>query len=258
MYVDVVSAEDGEVQEPEEESDGDETYHTQKTTERLAKAMAARAGRLLEQQKLPRLRKSLADFVGARGADNELQRLTELLPPLDAYETGLGRQAAVAIASYRAGLTASCNLTTGGFDTHGDHDNRHANALNGLTAGVNELWTEVEAHGLEDQVVVIIHSDFGRTPGYNSGNGKDHWPITSMVLMGAGIRGNRVIGSSTERHLPINVDKDSLRPVQGDGGVRITPAHIHLELRKLAGIEEDKLVALNAPLGDLTPLKLFS
>ena len=44
-------------------------------------------------------------------------------------------------------------------------------------------------------VVVVVASDFGRTR-YNGDGGKDHWPITSMMMMGAGISGGRVIGQT--------------------------------------------------------------
>ena len=44
---------------------------------------------------------------------------------------------------------------------------------------------------MDDQIVVVVGSEFARTPGYNGGNGKDHWPITSMIVMANGIDGNR-------------------------------------------------------------------
>lgn len=96
------------------------TYHTPATAERIARMQRERLGRLIQAQHLPRLRNSLSTLELARASDNELQLLTEYLPNLNELDTGVGRQAALAMAAWRAGLCVSANLTTGGFDTHGD------------------------------------------------------------------------------------------------------------------------------------------
>jgi hypothetical protein len=82
----------------------------------------------------------------------------------------------------------------------------------------------------------------GRTPHYNDTNGKDHWSVTSMMLMGQGIAGNRVIGGTTDDFQPRAVNPGSL--AIDDGGVRIEPQHIHYELRKLAGVTDNEFATL--------------
>jgi uncharacterized protein (DUF1501 family) len=52
---------------------------------------------------------------------------------------------------------------------------------------------------------VIAQSEMGRTPTYNSGNGKDHWPIGSIMFLGCGIRGNRVIGATDEGQFTVSI-----------------------------------------------------
>ncbi|MBT8147719.1 MAG: DUF1501 domain-containing protein [Gammaproteobacteria bacterium] len=66
--------------------------------------------------------------------------------------------------------------------------------------GIDHLWDQTEQQGLQDKVTVVVGSDFGRTPFYNSARGKDHWNVTSMMAMGAGVRGNRVAGA-TDAHV---------------------------------------------------------
>ncbi|MEL6177597.1 MAG: twin-arginine translocation signal domain-containing protein, partial [Myxococcota bacterium] len=123
---------------------GDSTYHTETGYERIVEAQKTRVDMLQGRQRLPHLQKSLSTLVLARSSNNELRKLTEFLPDLNGLNTGPGRQAALAIAAFRAGLCVSANLSTGGFDTHGDHDNRQAVALTRLTDGLNEIWEEAE------------------------------------------------------------------------------------------------------------------
>lgn len=177
-----------------------------------------------------------------READNELTRLTAALPPtVDNSNNPLLRQAEVACAAFASGLSVSAGLAVGGFDTHGDHDNRHTTAMRQVIEGVTHVWDEAERHGIADQLVVVIGSDFARTPWYNATNGKDHWSVTSMMLMGAGIRGGRVVGATDENQLPVLVNPVTLRP--DPAGIRLTPGHVHSALRRLAGIDAHPLSA---------------
>lgn len=215
----------------------DEAYHTEDT---FARIQAAQQGRLAAQKEhahLPHEHASISTLELARGGNNELRRLTEFLPEINGSQ--LKRQAQVAIAAYKAGLCVSANLGVGGFDTHGDHDNRQFSALANLLSGVRDIADEAERQGVADKVVIIIGSDFGRTPYYNANRGKDHWSVTSMMLMGPGIKGGRVIGATTDGHRLRNIDPTSLQAVDDGMGIRITPAHIHKQLRKLAGLGDD-------------------
>jgi len=88
----------------------------------------------------------------------------------------------------------------------------------------------------------VMGSDFGRTPGYNSGNGKDHWPISSMMMMGPGIPGNRVIGGTDDRHGLHLVDPVTLAATGSPDtaqGTRLSIAHVHRALRNLGGVPDD-------------------
>jgi hypothetical protein len=210
--------------------------------DRIAAARAARLERLAEHATLPREQRAMSVLFETGEADNELTRLTAALPEtVDASNNPLRRQAEVACAAFASGLSVSAGLSVGGFDTHGDHDNRHTAAMRQVIEGLTHLWDEAERQGIADQLVVAIGSDFARTPWYNATNGKDHWSVTSMMLMGAGIRGGRVIGATDENQLPVLVNPSTL---QADpGGIRLTPGHVHSALRRLAGIESHPLTA---------------
>lgn len=225
----------------EPDLDGDRPYQLEEVQAHLADHRAARMERLRAQRALPRLQGSLDLLDGARGGQNELRRLKENLPDLTRFRTSIGQQGVIALAGYRSGLTAAANLSVGGFDTHGNHDVAQANAMDNLTRGLMELWAEVERLGLEEQVLVMVTSDFGRTPRYNEGSGKDHWPITSVLFMGGGVVGNRVVGASDDRFGPLTFNLNTLAP--DPSGVRITPAHIHASLRARFGVDTAPLSA---------------
>lgn len=59
------------------------------------------------------------------------------------------------------------------------------------------LMEDLSDRGLLDQTLVVLISDFGRTPHVNKDAGRDHWTYCySVVLAGAGIRGGTVHGAS--------------------------------------------------------------
>jgi hypothetical protein len=59
------------------------------------------------------------------------------------------------------------------------------------------LLDDLEQRGLLDETLVVMMSDFGRTPRVNTAAGRDHWTYCySVVLAGAGIRGGTICGAS--------------------------------------------------------------
>lgn len=182
---------------------------------------------------------SMRQLVATRSGSNLLERLMTYLPnnaELGRATNPILRQGMVALAAYQAGVTAAANLAVGGFDTHGNHDTNQGNALSRLLQGVDQLMDRVEMLGLSDRVTVVVGSDFGRTPTYNAQMGKDHWSVSSMLLMGAGVRGNRVIGATNEAQRARGLDFATLA-VSDASTRRLNPKSIHTSLRRLAGVE---------------------
>jgi uncharacterized protein (DUF1501 family) len=192
----------------EEEADRRGEYFHPAIYQEIQAARHARLQRSMGASTLPLKQAQLAEVMMARTGDNNLNRLVKLLP--DRVSSGLEGQAEVAVAAFASGVAVSANMHMGGFDTHGNHDQNHANRLTQLLAGIDHLWQQIEMNNLQDQVTVIVGSDFGRTPFYNDGNGKDHWNVTSMMAMGAGVQGNRVIGGTDDHVQALKVDPVSL------------------------------------------------
>lgn len=219
----------------------------------IAAARAARLDRQAAEATLPRMQHALDNLALARSSNNELEILTTFLPTtLDTSNNGLIAQAQVAMAAFRAGVSVAANLTIGGFDTHGNHDTNHTPPLQRVVAGVDFVMQEAERQGIADRVVVVVGSDFARTPWYNDTNGKDHWSITSMMMMGPGIRGGRVIGATDDGQMARRVDPTTLE--LSDSGIVLTPGHVHSALRELAGLSDNPLSAPYRVDGTLLPL----
>jgi hypothetical protein len=219
------------------------TYHADATRDRIQQFQAARLQAMINAQTLPTYRQSMQQLLTTRGGGNLLQRLMSFLPTNDeinASNNGVYRQGMVALAAYQAGVTAAANLSTGGFDTHGNHDVAQADALGRLLHGVQLLWERVERLQLQDRVTIMVGSDFGRTPFYNNGRGKDHWSVSSVLMIGAGVPGNRVVGATDGMHRARGINPTTLQ-VDDGSQTKLHPSSIHLSLRRLAGIDQSEL-----------------
>jgi hypothetical protein len=89
------------------------------------------------------------------------------------------------------------------WDTHVDNWGRLKNTLlPQVDRGLAALMDDLSASGLLDQTLVIVMSEFGRTPKVSNlaGQalpGRDHWAaVYSLLAAGAGVRGGQVIGQS--------------------------------------------------------------
>ena len=225
---------------PNSQFPGDETlqgvgFFSAATYDAIQQAREQRLTRLRIAESLPRRQQQMDQLQTVRNTEVELQTLLNYLP--DEVSTGLQGQAEVAVAAFASGLAVSSNLNAGGFDTHGDHDRDHTDSLTQLLEGIDHLWDQIEAQGLQDKVTVVIGSDFGRTPFYNEGDGKDHWNITSIMAMGAGITGNRVIGATDDNFEGLAINPATLQ--LDDTGILITPQHIHRSLRDFLGVDAE-------------------
>jgi hypothetical protein len=84
------------------------------------------------------------------------------------------------------------------WDTHGDNFNRlKKTMLPTLDRAASGLIEDLAQRGQLDETLVVILTEFGRTPRVNRGAGRDHFPnCYSVVLAGGGIRGGQLYGRS--------------------------------------------------------------
>lgn len=132
------------------------------------------------------------------------KRLAGLLP--DGLRVAFSDQADAAVSLLKDGVAWCVALDSAlDFDTHDNVSDQH-DLQNDLFAGLHGLVQGLSDASLLDDTVVLVLSEFGRTPRRNSADGKDHWPITSALMLGGGIAGGRVWGGTDDGVAPTPVD----------------------------------------------------
>lgn len=202
-----------------------------------------RIERMLEQQfearvsnaRLPRVERSQSMLYAAQANSKALERVVPFILKEQSKER-LAQQNDIALAAFKAGVCISANLSIGQFDSHNNNDADQMKLIPEFLAGIDDLLRKAEDLQIRDKLVVIIQSEMGRTPNYNNGNGKDHWSIDSIMFLGPGITGNRVIGATDEKQQLVPINAESLA-IDHDKGIRVRPEHIHLALREFAGVQ---------------------
>lgn len=84
------------------------------------------------------------------------------------------------------------------WDTHGNNFNRLKNTmLPVFDRAASALIADLAERGTLDETLVVMLTDFGRTPKINGNAGRDHYPsVYSVFLAGGGVQGGQIYGSS--------------------------------------------------------------
>ncbi|MFN9041864.1 MAG: DUF1501 domain-containing protein, partial [Planctomyces sp.] len=104
------------------------------------------------------------------------------------------------------------NLTYGGWDLHHAMVPGFRGQMPAFDQAFAALISDLEQTGLLKETVVMVSSEFGRTPKINATAGRDHWPkVFSVVMAGGGIKGGLVYGTSNStasepEDNPLNVE----------------------------------------------------
>ena len=209
-------------------------YHDDFVVDRIERALKDQTDAVLSKTVLPRVERAENMLYAAQLNSKALARVTPYIPSQIPKER-LSQQVEIALASFKAGVCVSANLTIGQFDSHANNDQDQMKLIPEFLAGIAYLMRRAEELKIREKIVVVIQSEMGRTPSYNKGNGKDHWSIGSIMFMGPGIRGNRVIGATDAKQFAVPVNPATLATDPANG-IRVRPERIHIALRQFAGI----------------------
>ena len=211
-------------------------YHDPFVSDRIERTLQQQFEARVSDARLPRVERSQNMLYAAQVNSKALQRVVPFIPESPAKER-ISQQADIALAAFKAGVCISANLSIGQFDSHNNNDVDQMKLIPELLAGIDYTLQKAEELQIRDQLVVIMQSEMGRTPTYNNGNGKDHWSIGSIMFLGPGIKGNRVIGATDEQQLHVPLHPHTLA-TDKEQGIRVRPEHIHTALRQFAGIAD--------------------
>jgi hypothetical protein len=221
-------------------------YHDGFALDRIEEALREGNAARAAEPRLPRAERGENMLYAAQVNSKALQRVTQYIPAQVPKER-LAQQAEVALASFKAGVCVSANLSIGQFDSHANNDPDQMRLIPEFLAGIAHLVRRAGELKIREQLVVVVQSEMGRTPNYNAGNGKDHWSVGSVLFLGRGVKGNRVVGATDEKQFAVPLDPATLK-LDKAKGVRVRPEHVHEALREFAGIADHPL-SKKFPLG---------
>jgi uncharacterized protein (DUF1501 family) len=150
------------------------------------------------------------------------------------YTPDLMVQVDVAVSALSGDLCQVAMLELPNWDTH--QDNAQQGPMHeALYASLVHLADSLSASSLLEETAVVVLSEMGRTPKLNSALGKDHWPVTSCLVFGAGVAGGQVIGGSdaAQNALGVNLTTGEVE----DGGTQLQTANLAGGLLELVGVD---------------------
>lgn len=99
--------------------------------------------------------------------------------------------------------------------------------LPALDTAISALHEDLAKRGLLDRVLVVLASEFGRTPRLNPAGGRDHWSrASSTLLFGAGIKAGGVAGRTDARG-------------EEPDGFAVSPADLYATMLRALKVEQE-------------------
>lgn len=84
-----------------------------------------------------------------------------------------------------------------GWDHHTDLLPKMRKMTPRVDQAIAALVEDIHERGLQQDVLVVVTGEFGRTPKWNQQQGRDHWPgAMSVLLSGGGISGGLIVGQT--------------------------------------------------------------
>ena len=135
--------------------------------------------------------------------DGEPEAMTKLYGeyknPRGGQPISIGRQLMLARRLVEAGVRLVTVMYGGtdGWDNHLHIKEAVSNGMPAFDHAFAGLITDLDQRGLLDSTLVMVTSEFGRTPKINENAGRDHWArVYSQVLAGGGITRGQIYGAS--------------------------------------------------------------
>ena len=103
------------------------------------------------------------------------------------------------------------DVSLGGWDTHQNNFERVPQRAEILDQAMSALIQDLASRGLLEETLVVLATEFGRTPKINQNNGRDHYPKAfSCMLAGGGVKGGTVHGATNAQGTDVESDPVSI------------------------------------------------
>ncbi|MEQ1827440.1 MAG: DUF1501 domain-containing protein [Pirellula sp.] len=110
----------------------------------------------------------------------------------------LGRQCLMARRLVEHGVSF-IQVTHSNYDTHNDNFNFHIEQMGEFDRAFSTFVADIADRGLMDKTLIVVMSEFGRTPNINLYYGRDHWSKAwTIVMAGAKVARGAVYGKTNE------------------------------------------------------------
>jgi uncharacterized protein (DUF1501 family) len=137
-----------------------------------------------------------ANAPEAFALDRESEKTSELYGLNDSTAAPVGAQCLLARRLVERGVRF-VQIWVDGWDSHSDLKGGHTSCAARSDRPVAGLLADLKQRGLLDSTLVVWGGEFGRTPGAEGGNGRDHSPGGfTMWLAGGGVKGGQIIGET--------------------------------------------------------------
>lgn len=201
---------------------------------------------LNQQFKTGRSRSLIDSYDASFDQARQLIKRTHLFGDQDEKELDrygrhwFGRRCLLARTLLEEGVTC-VKVTHHGYDTHAENFNFHVEQLDEFDKTFATLLGDIEERGMLDNVLVIVYSEFGRTPAINHKFGRDHWGASLSVAMGGcGIQAGGVVGST-------NADGTAVKDREVDAGHLF---HTYLQAVGIDSQQNHDIDGRSIPIGD--------
>ncbi len=103
-------------------------------------------------------------------------------------------------------------VVSDGWDTHADNFDRLGDLTPAIDQGLAALLADLDARGLLRETMVVLATEFGRTPDIDQDQGRNHYPKAfSCLLAGGGVRGGQRFGSTDDEGREVTTDPVSIQ-----------------------------------------------
>ncbi len=111
-------------------------------------------------------------------------------------EGDLAEQLAIVARLIKGGLGSKVYMVSlGSFDTHAEQPERHQELLSDLSSTIKNFYDDLTTVGMQEKVLSMTISEFGRRPYENGSNGTDHGAASPVMLFGPALNGNGFVGN---------------------------------------------------------------